>query len=287
MPRGIWKGTLGFGLVSIGVELLSAEAPERLDLDLLDRRDHARIRYRKVNEATGEEVPQEDIVRGYEVEKGEYVELSDQELKAANPKSSQTVDIIGFVPAGEIPTIYFAKPYYLGPLKGSEKAYALLREALERTGQVALAQIVIRTRQYVAAVYPYAEALVVHLLRYHDELRDVKDAGGTRIEEAAGRKVRPQELEMAEQLMSAMVVKWNPTEYTDTYRRDVLKLVEDLSRGKKPKKVKARAPEDEKVIDLMAALKKSVAATGRGRAKSAGRTRRTTTKTRAAARRSA
>lgn len=111
MPRGIWKGTLGFGLVSIGVELLSAEAPERLDLDLLDRRDHARIRYRKVNEATGEEVPQEDIVRGYEVEKGEYVELSDQELKAANPKSSQTVDIIGFVPAGEIPTIYFAKPY--------------------------------------------------------------------------------------------------------------------------------------------------------------------------------
>jgi DNA end-binding protein Ku len=283
MARGIWKGTLGFGLVSIGVELFSAESPERIDLDLLDRRDHSRIRYKKVNESTGEEVEQKDIVKGYAVEKDEYVILSDEDLKAANPKASQTVDVLGFVGAAEIPPIYYAKPYYLAPTKGSERAFALFREALEKSEQIAVAQIVIRTRQYVAAVYPHDAVLVVHLLRYHDELREPKEAGAEAAERAAKREVRPQELKMAEQLMSAMELKWDPTEYTDTYRNDVLKLVDDLAEGKKIKKTPAAKQADGKVIDLMAALKKSVAAQG----KSTGRTRRATTRTKAAARKKA
>jgi DNA end-binding protein Ku len=283
MPRGIWKGTLGFGLVSIGVELFSAESPERIDLDMLDRRDHSRIRYKKVNESTGEEVEQKDIVKGYAVEKDEYVILSDEDLKAANPKASQTVDVLGFVGVDEIAPIYYAKPYYLSPTKGSERAFALFREALDQSEQIAVAQIVIRTRQYVAAVYPYDDVLVVHLLRYHDELREPKEAGAEAAEKAAKRAVRPQELQMAEQLMSSMELTWDPTEYTDTYRKDVLKMVGDLAKGKKIKKAPAAKQADGKVLDLMAALKKSVAAQG----KSTGRTRRAATRTKAAARKKA
>ena len=276
MARGIWKGTLGFGLVSIGVELFNAEATtERLDLDLLDKRDNARIRYRKVNEATGKEVPQEDIVKGYAVEKDHYVVLSDAEIRAANPKSSQTVDIVGFVPHDTLDLIYYAKPYFVSPLKGSEKAYALLREALTQSGKVAIAQIVIRTRQYVAAVYPYEAVLVVHLLRYHDELRDFKSEELS-ASKAAAKNLRPQELAMAEQLMETMAMDWDPKAFADTYKRDILKLVKEKARGT-VRKVKA-APEEKEtqVLDLMAALKKSVAARSAGTArgkKAAGRTR--------------
>ncbi|HTL04935.1 MAG TPA: Ku protein, partial [Gemmatimonadales bacterium] len=233
MARGIWKGTLGFGLVNIGVELLPAEATaERLDLDLLDKRDNARIRYRKVNEVTGKEVPQEDIVKGYPVEKDRYVILSDEDIKAANPKSSQHVDIVGFVSRDAIEPLYLAKPYYVAPLKGSEKAYALLRESLRRTGQVAIAQIVIRTRQYVSAVYPYEGVLVVQLLRYQEELKDLKaeDLGGAAAK-AAAKSLRPQELAMAEQLMANMAMEWKPGEFSDTYKKDILKLVRERARG--------------------------------------------------------
>ena len=283
MARGIWKGTLGFGLVSIGVELFNAEAAaERLDLDLLDKRDNARIRYRKVNEATGKEVPQEDIVKGYAVEKGHYVVLSDAEIKAANPKSSQTVDIVGFVPHDALDLIYYAKPYFVAPLKGSEKAYALLREALTRSGKVAIAQIVIRTRQYVAAVYPYEAVLVVHLLRYHDELRDFKSEELS-ASKAAAKNLRPQELAMAEQLMETMAMEWDPKAFADTYKRDILKLVKEKARGT-VRKVKA-APEEKEtqVLDLMAALKKSVAARSAGTA----RGKKTTGRARSGSRKSA
>lgn len=249
---------MGFGLVNIGVELFGAEATaERLDLDLLDKRDHARIRYRKVNEATGKEVPQEDIVKGFPVEKDRYVVLTDADLKAANPKSSQTVDIVGFVPQDAIELIYYAKPYYVAPLKGSEKAYALLRETLRRTERIAVAQIVIRTRQYVAAVYPLEEVLVVQLLRYHDELKDFKSQEVTAAN-AATRSLRPPELSMAEQLVESMDMEWKPAEYADTYKSDILKLVKERARGGVRKARAAEEPEETRVLDLMAALKQSV-----------------------------
>ena len=280
MPHPIWKGTMGFGLVSIAVELLPAEAPERLDLDLLDRRNKARIRYKKVNAETGAEVKQADIVKGYAVSKDRYVILSDADLKAANPKATQTVDILGFVPREEIAPIYFSRPYYVSPLKGSAKAYALLREAMERSGQMGIAQIVLRTRQYVAAVYPHQAALVVHLLRYHDEIRAF-DAEGLK---GTGSAPRPQELAMAEQLMKTMTTEWDPTEYTDTYRRDVLKMIKARAKGG-VKKARGEAPEEEtgtRVLDLMAALKKSVESKGKARAP-----RRGAARGKAAARRSA
>ncbi len=263
MARGIWKGTLGFGLVNIGVQLYTAEQPERLDLDLLDKRDHSRIRYRKVNETTGEEVPNEDIIKGYQVEKGKYVELSDSELKEANPKATQTVDIIGFVPEDAVEPIYYAKPYYVGPLKGSEKAYALLRTVLERTERVAIAHIVIRTRQYLAAVYPLEGALVVQLLRYHDELRALESEEVDAAKDAA-RSLRPQELAMAEQLVESMDMDWKPEEYTDTFRKDVLKMVREKAKGEVHRVPGSKqAPEETDVLDLMAALKKSVEERGK------------------------
>jgi DNA end-binding protein Ku len=264
MARGIWKGTLGFGLVNIGVELLNAEkAAERIDLDLLDKRDNARIRYRKVNEVTGKEVPQEDIVKGYAVEKDRYVVLSDADIKSANPKSSQHVDIVGFVPRDAIEPVYYAKPYYVAPLKGSEKAYALLRETLRRTGQVAVAQIVIRTRQYLAVVYPYEAVLVVQLLRYQEELKDLKaeDLAGAAAK-ASAKALRPQEVAMAEQLMASMVIEWDPRQFSDTYKKDILKLVKDRARGGARKARPATEEEEPRVLDLMAALKRSVAARG-------------------------
>jgi len=289
MPRGIWKGTLGFGLVNIGVQLFSAEAPERLDLDLLDKRDHARIRYRKVNESTGEEVSQEDIVKGYQVEKGKYVELTEAELKEANPKATQTVDIIGFVPAAEVDPIYLAKPYYVGPLKGSEKAYALLRTVLERTERVAIANIVIRTRQYLTMVYPLEGALVVQLLRYHDELRALESEEVESAREAA-KSLRPQELSMAEQLVESMDMEWKPAAYTDTFRKDVLRMVREKAKGEVHRVPGSRqAPEETDVIDLMAALKKSVEERGKPAARRArtARPHRAPSRTRRAARKSA
>lgn len=284
MPHGIWNGTMGFGLVSIAVELYPVEAPERLDLDLLDRRDNSRIRYRKVNESTGAEVQQEDIVKGYAVTKDRYVLLTDADLKAANPKATQSVDIIGFVGRDEIALIYFDRPYYVAPLKGSDKAYTLLREALQRTGQIGIAQIVLRTRQYVAAVYPYKDALVVHLLRYHDEVRPF-DADGRKSVKGSAAAPRPQELAMAQQLMKTMVTSWDPTEFTDTYRRDVLKMIKERSKGgvRKAKANPAEETSEPRVLDLMAALKRSVERKGKAPA----RARRSAGRGKTAARKSA
>jgi DNA end-binding protein Ku len=187
MARAIWKGTLGFGLVSIGVELHSGEKPDQLDLDLLDRRDHARIGYQKINKSTGKVVEQKDIIRGYAVGKNRYVELADSDLKAANPEATRSIDIVGFVDAAEIPPIFFDKPYYVTPLKGSERAFALFREVLQRSGKVGLARLVIHTRQYVAAIYPYSANIVVQLLRYEDELKEEARGTGRRNRPADGR----------------------------------------------------------------------------------------------------
>ena len=280
MPHGIWKGTMGFGLVSIGVEVYSVEDAERLDLDLLDKRDNSRIRYKKVNESTGAEVKPENIVKGYAVAKNRYVHLTDTDLKSANPKATQTGDILGFIGRDDIELIYFDRPYYVAPRKGSEKAYALLREALEKTGQVGLAQIVLRTRQYVAAVYPYDEALVVHLLRYHDEIRSFSASG--KGEKGSAASPRPQEVAMAEQLMTSMAISWDPTEYTDTYRRDVLKMIKARAKGgvRKAKEEPTTDTDEPRVLDLMAALKRSVESRGKApaRAKRSGPRRKTATR---------
>lgn len=270
MPRGIWKGTLSFGLVNIGVELVPVESPDSLDLDLLDRRDMAHVGYQKINKTTGKAIDASHIVKGYDVGGGRYVILKDEDLKAANPRATQTIDLLGFVPAGSIPLLYYAKPYLIAPTKGSARAYALFRDTLEQMEQVGVAQVVVRTRQYVAAVYPHENFLMVQLLRYEDELRfpDKVSAEGARA-------IRAEEKAMAKQLIAGMAMKWQPAAYRDEYRADLMKLVKRRAKGaKEAAEAMPEAPEETKVIDLMAALRKSLAnKPGRGAKKAPARKR--------------
>ncbi len=261
MARGIWKGSLGFGLVTIGVELYNAEAPERLDLDMLDQRDMSRIGYLKINKSTGKPVDTKDIVKGYEVSPNRYVTLSDADLKDANPKATQIIDVIGFVASDSVPLIYYAKPYIIGPTKGSEKAYLLFRDTLEEMGRIALAQVVLRTRQYLVAVYPFDGALIAQLLRYDEEVRKPSDVGVT-IPKGLAKAVRPQELSMAKKLVEGMETTWEPAAYRDEYRDDLLKLVKQRAKGAKAAKEVAEPRRETKVLDLMEALRRSVSEQG-------------------------
>jgi DNA end-binding protein Ku len=270
MPRAIWKGSLRFGLVTIPVGLYAAESPEELDLDLIDKRSHAPIGYNRINKDTGRAVPPSAVVKGYAVSKGRYVVVSDEDLKRASPEATQTVDVVGFVEAGAIPPIYFDRPYYVAPTGQGDKAYALLREALARSEQQALARIVVRTRQYVAAVYPWERVLVVHLLRYAHELRDTKD-----LELPVRSAASPKELAMAEKLIASMEQKWDPEEFRDEYRDQLLALIRKKARAGKEIEVEEPVPGPPKaeVVDLMALLQKSVAGSKRPAARSVRRTK--------------
>jgi DNA end-binding protein Ku len=260
--RPIWKGSINFGLVNIPVALHSAETSSQIDFDLLDRRDFSPIRYRRVNEKTEREVPWDEIVKGYEYEKGEYVALTDEDFLSANVEATQSIDITDFVGAAEISPIYYDKPYYLEPLKNGQRAYALLREVLSRTDKVAIGKIVIRTRQHLAAVIAQGPLLVVNLLRFSHELRDTKHldlpgANSKRIE------ISPGEVKMAERLVDSMVGEWNPEKYRDEYREDLLNLIEKKIKSGQTKVISpaGKAPEPKragKVVDIMHLLRRSV-----------------------------
>ena len=258
MPRAIWKGSISFGLVNIPVGLYSAEKREEISFHLLDRRNMARVRYKKVNEESGKEVPWDETVRGYEYEKGHYVVLTDEDLKRAAPEATQSIDIIDFVDIEEISPLYFDKPYYLGPDKKGARAYALLRETLRRTGKAGIAKVVIRTKQYLAAVVARGDVLTLEILRYAHELRDPGE-----LEIPTGKEgVSERELEMAERLVEGMVEDWEPEKYEDTYRDDVMKLIEKRveagqTEGSDEPAPAPRRPEG-RVVDLMALLKQSV-----------------------------
>ncbi len=259
MPRAIWKGTISFGLVTIPVSLYSAEnRSDNISFNMLDRRDMSRIQQRRVNASTGQEVPWEEIVKGYEYEPGQYVVVSEEELGAATVEATQTVNIVSVVKAVEIPQMYFETPYYLEPTKGGKKAYALLRETFRRTGYIGIARVVIRTREYVGALIPEGNLLLLHLMRYHYELKDPGelDLPGEDIK-ALG--IQPKELQMAEQLVKAMVGEFNPQEYEDTFRQHVLELIEQKARTGKIEVApgKAEAPRAE-VVDIMSLLKRSL-----------------------------
>ncbi|HEV7516072.1 MAG TPA: Ku protein [Thermoanaerobaculia bacterium] len=256
MPRSIWKGSISFGLVNIPVGLYSAEKRQEVQFHLLDKRDQSPIHYQRVSEKTGKEVAWDDIVRGYEYEEGHYVILSDEDLKRANPEATQTVDILDFVDAADIPTVYFDKPYYLGPDKKGAKSYALLRETLVKTGKVGIAKVVIRTRQYLSAVVPQGDVLILNLLRVAHELRDAGE-----VEVPHGRAgVTDRELEMAERLVEGMVSDWDPEKYRDSYENDLMTLIEKRVKSGDTAEVEAPAPRKREgnVVDLMALLKRSV-----------------------------
>lgn len=264
MPHAVWKGSLRFGLVTIPVGLYAAETADELDLDLIEKKSHAPVGYQRINKRTGRAVKPENVVKGYALSKGRYVVLSDDELERATPEATQTVDVVGFVDAAAIDPIYFDRPYYLAPSGHGDKAYALLREALRRSARYALARLVLRTRQYVAAVYPWERALVVHLLRYAHEIRDTKDLGLPATLPAA--TARGKEMAMAEKLIASMEETWRPQDFKDEYRDQLLALIRKKARTGKEIEVEA-APAEERpkaeVVDLMALLQESVAKGGR------------------------
>jgi len=262
MPRELWKGAIQFGLVNIPVSLYPAEDRQELSFTMLDKRDMQPVGYKRYNKSTGDEVAFEDIVKGYELDDGRYVTLEKEDFRRANVEATQTVDITGFVEAGAIPPYYLESPYYLAPGKHGDKGYALLREVLERTGKVAIATVVIRTRQHIAAVYPHDGVLVLNTLRYRNELRESKDLDVPRdLKEA---KVQPNEIKMAERLIADMAIKWDPSKFHDTYRDDLLKLIEEKAEGhvrKAPKKAPAKGAQ---VVDFAKLLERSLSERKRG-----------------------
>jgi DNA end-binding protein Ku len=262
MARGLWKGAISFGLVNVPVELFSAEKrSSEIDLTMLDKRDLAPVGYKRYNKATGEDVPWAEIVKGYEYDDDKYVVLSDEDFRRANVEASKTVDIQAFVDVNEIPPHFFETPYYLAPGKRGEKAYALLRDAMKKSGKAGIATVVIRTRQYLAAVIPQDEVLLMDTLRYADELKGVEELGIPN--GALHQKVSPKEIDMALRLIDDMSEKWRPEKFKDTYRDDLMARIkekikkgqtEEITEPEKGEKEPARAD----VIDLMALLKKSV-----------------------------
>jgi DNA end-binding protein Ku len=262
MARGLWKGAISFGLVNVPVELFSAEKrSSELDLTMLDKRDLAPVGYKRYNKSTGEDVPWPEIVKGYEYEDDKYVVLSEEDFRRANVDASKTVDIQAFVDLKDIPPLYFETPYYLAPGKRGEKAYALLRDAMKKAGKAGIATVVIRTRQYLAAVLPQDDVLLMDTLRYADEIRAPEELGVPN--GALHHKASPKEIDMALRLIDDMSEKWRPGKFKDTYRDDLLaRIKEKIKQGQteeitQPEKGE-KAPAKAEVIDLMALLKKSV-----------------------------
>jgi DNA end-binding protein Ku len=270
MARSIWKGSITFGLVNIPVGLYTAEQREEIPLHLLDKRNMARVRYKRVNEESGKEVPWEDTVRGYEFKEGKYVVLSDEDLQRASPEKTQTVDIVDFVDLDEISPTYFDKPYFLAPDKRGAKSYALLRETLKRTRKVGIATVVIRTKQYLAAVIAEDDVILLDLLRYAHELRDTDGLDLPK----GNQGLTERELDMAERLVEGMVDTWKPERFKDTYFRDLKKTIDERVEAGQLEAAPPPAEEEKKparsnVVDLMALLKQSVEQGGRAPAKKA------------------
>lgn len=259
--RVIWKGSISFGLVHIPVGLYSAEQSKELSFSLLDKRDMAPVGYRRINKTSGKEVSWDDIVKGYEYEKDQYVILGPEDFKQANVQATQTVDIVDFVDASEIHPMYFEKPYVLEPVKKGEKSYALLRETLTRTGKIGVANVVIHTRQHLAAVLPRDNVLVLNLLRFENELRDISQFSAPPADlDKLG--VTKKELDMAAQLVEGMTEKWQPEKYHDTYRDDLMALIDEKVKSGHLEAITEAVADDQprkaEVIDLMALLKRSV-----------------------------
>ncbi len=254
--HAIWKGSITFGLVNIPVSLHSAESRKEISFRLLHRQNLSPIHYKRVDESTGREVDWSDIVHGYEYEAGRFVVISDEDLRRANPEATQTVEIIGFVNASEISPLFFDKPYYLVPERRARKSYALLREVLRRSGKYGIAKIVLRSREYIAAVLPQEDVIVVNLLRYAYELRS------TAALDVPGKETMSEgELKMAERLLEAMVEHWDPEKYHDTYRDDVLKMIHERIESGETEESAEPAPRPArpaKVVNIMDLLKKSV-----------------------------
>jgi DNA end-binding protein Ku len=282
MPRPIWKGHISFGLVNVPVMLQAAESRQRLSFKLLDKRDKSGIRYQRINDKSGKEVPWDQIVKGYDHGDGEFVLLTDKDFKNAAVEATQTIDIVDFVDRDEIDQMYFDQPYYLVPGKKGEKGYVLLRETMERTGKLAIGRVVIRTREHLAAVFPRGDALVLNLMRFHHEL---VDPGKLDVPTGDMKKykISAKEIEMAEKLVDAMSAKWKPEKYRDEYYDQLMKYIEKKAKTGEVAPAPAKREKAGKVIDLMELLEKSV----KGKPKAAKKSTRKPPRTSAAQRKRA
>src|SRR5690554_3126813 len=263
MARPIWTGTLSFGLLNIPVRLMAGERRVDLQFRMLDSRNNARVRYERVNEETGEEVPWKEIVKAFEYDKGSYVVIEEDDIAAASPDRKETIDIEQFVDVSAIGVEYFDKPYVLEPAAKAEKGYVLLRDVLARTGRTGIDRVVIRTREYLAAVLPRGDALVMMVLRFAQELVDPEEY---KLPEGKSTKwkISEREVEMAEQLIESMTGEWEPDQFKDDFRIRLQKVIEDRVRSKKV--VHDEDDADEKppegaatnVIDFAELLKRSL-----------------------------
>jgi DNA end-binding protein Ku len=251
MPRAIWTGSISFGLINIPVRLYSAVQDSRLDLDMLDSKDHSNIKFKRVNETTGKEVQYDDIVKGYKVN-DEYVILEPEDFEYADAKKTKTIAILNFVKEKEIDSIYYEQPYYLEPDKSAEKAYGLLRDALAESGKVGVTTFVMRNKEALAILKPYGKVIVLNRIRFEEEIRDVKEINTPEVS-----KARSKEHLMAVKLIEQLTEKFDISKYKDTYTDKLLQIIKDKAKGKKVRPRKMRVVHT-KTDDLMSALQASL-----------------------------
>jgi DNA end-binding protein Ku len=264
MARAIWKGGISFGLVYVPVQVYPATTARHTAFNLLDKHSIDPIGYRQINKRTGKEVARENIVRGFEYEKGKYVILTDEEIQAASPEATQSVDILTFVDAAEVSFLYLDTPYYLAPERRGEKTYALLRDALASTGKIGIASVVLHSKQHLAALIPAGRMLALNTLRWPDEIRPLDEIN---LPDANAKKtgVTVHELDMAKKLIGDMTAAWNPDEYHDTFQDDILALVDKKIRAGKTKELSetetaapARTRRTADIVDLSELLRRSL-----------------------------
>ncbi len=266
MAHAIWSGAINFGLVTIPVKLFTAVRTDELSFNMLHAKDEGRIKYERICSVDGKPVPWDEIVKGYEYEKGQYVILTDEDFKKVNPEATQSVDILEFVDLDTINPMFFDKPYYLEPSKQGKHAYALLREALTESNKVAIARVVIRTKEYIAAVKPIGEALVLELMHWADEI-----VGESTLELPGKEKLPDAEMKMARMLIDTMsVTSFEPEKFKNKYHDELMAMIEARAQGKElPKAKKAAAPRS-KVVNLMDVLAQSLEESKKRRAGSNG-----------------
>lgn len=263
-PRVLWKGAISFGLVHIPVALYAATVDHSIDFDWLDKRSMDPVGYKRVNKKTGREIAREQIVKGVEVEDGQYVVLSDKEITDAYPRTTQTIEIETFVPANSIPFVYLERPYYLAPINRGGKVYALLRETLERTGRIGVARVVIQTKQHLAALVPVGPGLVLNLLRWGADIRPWKDLP-LPAENAKKAGLAEREIKMATELVEDMSSDWDPESFKDSFKDEILRLVDRKIEAGKTEAVAKLGPVEEqegrpsaKILDLTELLQRSL-----------------------------
>jgi DNA end-binding protein Ku len=260
VARAIWSGSISFGLLNVPVRLYSAVSKQTVRFRELREGDGSRVKHKRVAESDGKEVPYEKIVKGYEYAPDQYVVLSRDELSDLEPQRSRTIEIQDFVDLDEIDPIYFEQPYYLGPDKGAERAYALLVQAMRDARKVAVARFVLRNKEHLAAIRPMDDVLTLTTMRFHDEVSSPQDLDGEVFEEAKPKKAEKRELEMAKQLIESLTSDFDPAKYRDEYREELLDLLERKAEGKEVVSAPSEEPKPTKAPDLMAALEESLAA---------------------------